>query len=69
MGFKSTFELVSTWKIGLIFSGSLFQSWGAETENAREPYDAKQNLLSCSRKAEDDRRFLTGAYRCSRSDR
>ena len=50
----------------LMFSGSLFQSsnWssGAETENAREPYDAKQNLLGCSRKAEDECRSLTGAY-------
>ena len=39
----------------LIFSGSLFQSCGADTENAREPYDAKQNLSGCSWKAEDER--------------
>ena len=53
----------------LIFSGSLFQSCSVDTENVREPYDAKQNLLGCSKKADDERRFLTGAYHCSRSDR
>ena len=43
-----------------MFRGSLFQSSGAETENARKPYVAKQNLLDWSNKAEDERRFLTG---------
>ena len=53
----------------LIFSGSLFQSCDADIENVWEPYDAKQNHLGCSRKVEDERRFLTGAYCCTRSDR
>ena len=45
----------------LIFRGSLYQSSSAETQSARGPYVAKENLLGCCRMAEDEWRFLTEA--------
>ena len=61
MGFLTATLKLTELGDNLIYRGSLFQSAGAETENERRPYVAKQNLLGCSRKAEDERRFLTGA--------
>ena len=64
MGFNSNFIKICQYlRIDFkIVRGSLFQSSDAETENEREPYDAKQNLLGCSRKAEDGRKFLSGVH-------
>ena len=43
MGFTATLNL-SVFGLGLIFRGSLFQSSGAETENAHEPYVAGRQM-------------------------